>query len=91
MAQEKGAALLFVGLPDGRRRQFEGVEGAQKTPIRLVTPPDVSRTPPTGGAQGVEPAVIADAGEGVAVDRGIGQLGQGGPGLKAARVSRRYG
>src|ERR1700689_1701160 len=52
-----------------------------------MPPAHVTGPPPTGGSQGVETTVVAHPGEGVAVDRGIGQFGQGGPGLKATRIA----
>ena len=68
-----------------------GVEGAQESPIRLMAPADIARTPPPGGPQGVEPAVIADPGEGVSIDGHLGQFRQGGPRLKATGVGSRHG
>ena len=69
------------------RSRLERMEGTQEAPIRNMTPADVARAPPPGGPQGVEPAVIADPGEGVLIDGGLGQFGQSGPGLKAAGVA----
>ena len=74
--------------PRWPRRPFQGVQRAQEPPVRLVAPADVARAAPAGGPQRVEPAVIADPGEGVPVDRVGRDLGQVGPGLQAAAGPR---
>ena len=60
---------------------------AQEPPVGGVPPADVARSPPAGGPQGVEAPVVADPGEGVAVDLGPGKLGQGGPGVAGSGAS----
>jgi hypothetical protein len=91
LMQKQRAALLLIGLSDGFGSAPERFEGTEKSTVRLVLPTHVARTTPPGGPEGVEAAVVPDAGECVRGDILVGQFGQFSPRLEQARVQRRNG
>ena len=85
--EEQGAALLLVDLTDRRGGAPQRLEGPQEAAVGLVAPADIARAPPTGAAEGVETAVVADPGVGVGLDVIAGQLRQPGPGVEEAGLA----
>ena len=83
--------MLLVGLTDGGGRLLQGVHGTEEALVGLVAPAHVTRAAPPRGPQGVEAAVVPDAGVRIAFDRVPAQLRQVGPGVETARILRRDG
>src|SRR3954451_16031170 len=79
VAQERRAPLGLVCLADRRRGAGQGVQRAQEAAVGLVRPGHRPVPLPAAAAQGIEPAVVAHPGIGVALDdragleRAVGQ------------------
>src|SRR5699024_1161949 len=91
----RGEELLDAGgslsLADGSGGAAECVEGAEESAVDLVGVRDRPGPAPSGSPQGVEAAMVADAGVGIGIDEAallVGFIGEFGPGQRRRRKCR---
>ena len=87
-AQEVFDARGFFAFADRTGGTAERVERAEESAVDFVRVRDRAGAAPSGGAQGVESAVVADAGVGIGVDETalmVGLIGEFGPGQGGGR------
>src|SRR5699024_9242835 len=83
IVQELGDAINFVSFTNGGSCSTERVECAQETAVWFMRPWDRTGTLPTGTAQGIETAVVANASISIGFQRAAvvpGIFGGHGPG-----------
>ena len=87
-AEEFLNARGFFAFADRTSSTAERIEGAEKSAVDFVRLRDRAGAAPSGGAQGVESAVVTDAGVGIGVDEAtllVGFIGEFSPGQGGGR------
>ena len=88
LEEEQVAAFGLVGLADRRGHLAETAQRPEEPTVGRLGPADVAAPPPTVGAQGVEPTVVADAVRRVPLDRVATEIAERRPRIEESRRTR---